>query len=93
MKRRTNRALTQRYDLNMLRAIQKLEDQFRVELSAIYDCDPDDIPVDIDTLAVFNLAADQREAFLVGLNGVISTRLLFLSSWTCLKGLRRIQKP
>jgi hypothetical protein len=64
-KRRANRALTQRYDMHALRKIQKIEDDFRSKLSLVYGCDPDDIPIELDTLSIYNAEVSQRRSLLV----------------------------
>lgn len=51
--------------MHALRKIQKLEDDFRVKLSSVYGCDADDLPVELDTLALYNEEPDSRRGILV----------------------------
>lgn len=51
--------------MHALRKIQKLEDDFRLKLATIYDCDADEIPVELDTLALYNEEPDARRGILV----------------------------
>ena len=44
-----DRALTQKYDMHSLRTLQKMEEEFLIQLAAIYGCEEDDIPVVIGT--------------------------------------------
>ena len=71
--------MTQRYDMHALRKIQKLEDDFRQKLADIYDCDADDVPVDLDTLSVYNQEPDLRKGTLVCIKIYYIFVLLFLS--------------
>ena len=57
--------MTQRYDMHALRKIQKLEDDFRLKLAVIYGCDADELPVELDTLALYNEEPDARRGILV----------------------------
>ncbi len=63
-KRRINRTLTAKYDMNALRALQKVESVFMQKLSVIYGCDEDEVPVEIDLLGVYN---DERSTRLESL--------------------------
>ena len=63
--RRATRSLTQRYDMNALRAIQKIEQEFTAGLAILYSCEEDDLPVDVDTLALFNSPPENRRDTLV----------------------------
>ena len=51
--------------MNALRKIQKLEDDFRLQLAQIYNCDADDVPIDLDTLSIYNLEPSKRKDVLV----------------------------
>ena len=63
--RRGNRALTQRYDIHALKKINAIEDEFRMELSKMYSCDPDDVPINLDILELYNQDLAQRKATIV----------------------------
>lgn len=63
--RRATRALTQRYDMNALRAIQKIEEAYQKAIAELYGCDEDDVPIEIDTLALFNAKPESRRDLLV----------------------------
>jgi hypothetical protein len=63
--RRATRALTQRYDMNALRAIQKIEETYQKSIAELYGCDEDDVPIEIDTLALFNAKPEARRELLV----------------------------
>lgn len=56
-----NRTLTQKYDMNALRALQKLETDCITKLAGIYQCDEDDVPVELDLLCVYNSPEAERE--------------------------------
>lgn len=60
-----NRTLTQKYDMGALRALQKLETDFLAELTKIYGCDEDDLPVELDLLHIYNQEESTRLAALV----------------------------
>jgi hypothetical protein len=63
--RRATRALTQRYDMNALRAIQNIEENYQKAIAELYGCDEDDVPIEIDTLALFNAKPEARRDILV----------------------------
>ncbi len=63
--RRATRSLTQRYDMNALRAIQKIEQDFTAALAELFACEEDDLPVEVDTLALFNSPPESRRDLLV----------------------------
>lgn len=63
--RRINRTLTQKYDMNALRALQKLETQLTEQLSANLGVEEDELPVEIDLLRIYNLEVGEREKELV----------------------------
>ena len=65
--KRVNRALTQKYDMHQLRALQKLEEEFMAVVCPIYNCDEDTLPVVVDLLKIFNEPADHRRQHLVEL--------------------------
>ena len=65
--KRMNRALTQKYDMHQLRALQKLEEEFMETVCPIYGCDEDTLPVVIDLLKIFNEPASHRRDHLVEL--------------------------
>lgn len=43
--------------MHALHAIQAVEERLQAALGEIYKCDPDELPVDIDTLKIFNADA------------------------------------
>lgn len=59
--RRINRTLTQKYDINALKALQKLEEVVLEQVEAIYE-----VPSEFDIIAIYNRKEDEREAKLVG---------------------------
>lgn len=63
--KRMNRALTQKYDMHQLRALQKLEQEFMDVICPIYGCDEDTLPVVVDLLKIFNEPASIRQSHLV----------------------------
>ncbi len=63
--RRATRALTQRYDMAALRAIQKIEGEFLVTLSNLYGVEEDDLPIQVDTLDLYNSDASVRRQRMV----------------------------
>jgi len=65
--KRVNRALTQKYDMHQLRALQKLEEEFMAVICPIYNCDEDTLPVVVDLLKIFNEPAAHRREHLVEL--------------------------
>jgi len=61
------RALTQKYDMHQLHALTAMEDKFLQELAKIYNSeDPDDLPVSIDLLKIFNDNPANRAGVLAG---------------------------
>ena len=59
------RALTQKYDMHQLHALTAMEDKFLQELAVLYGSDdPDDLPVSIDLLKIFNDKPGNRAAVL-----------------------------
>lgn len=65
MERRTARALTQKYDIQSLRAIQKLEGDFNTVMATKWGCSESDLPVEVDILEIFNAEPETRRATLV----------------------------
>jgi hypothetical protein len=57
-----NRTLTQRYDMNALRALQKLESQLVEKVCQQMGIEEDDLEIEVDLLRVYNMDAAQREA-------------------------------
>lgn len=57
--KRINRVMTQKYDMQSLRALQVLEAEFLKDLCSIYSCEEEDIPAEVDLMEIFNL--DQKE--------------------------------
>lgn len=64
-KKRVGRAVTQRYDMASLRVVQGLEGKFNEDVAALYGCDEDELPFDIDTLGIFQSPPGSRRAQLV----------------------------
>ncbi len=60
-----NRTLTQRYDMNALRALQKLETQVVEKVCQLMGIEEDDLEIEVDLLRVYNMDAAEREAELV----------------------------
>lgn len=58
--RRMNRTLTQKYDLYAMRALQNLESKFLESMAAIYKCEEDDIPIEVDLLKIYNDGPETR---------------------------------
>jgi hypothetical protein len=64
-KPKVKRALTQKYDMAQLHALTNMEDGFLKELAAIYSIeDPDDLPVSVDLLKIFQEKATDRASHL-----------------------------
>ena len=63
-----NRTLTQKYDMGALRALQKIETDFLIELAAVYGCEEDDVPVELDLLHIYNMDEGLRLAQLVSID-------------------------
>lgn len=57
--------MTQKYDMGALRALQKLETDFLEKLAAIYGCEEDDVPVELDLLHIYNQEESTRLGALV----------------------------
>ena len=45
--------------------MQIVEDEFRTKLAVVYDSDIDELPVEVDVLAIYNLEVGQRKETLV----------------------------
>lgn len=52
--------------MHALHAIQAVEERLQAALGEIYKCDPDELPVDIDTLKIFNADAAERRSMIEG---------------------------
>lgn len=65
--RRMNRTLTQRYDMNALRALQKLETQIVEKVCQQMGIEEDDLDIEVDLLRVYNMDAAEREGELVSI--------------------------
>lgn len=50
--------------MNALRAIQKIEEAYQKAIAELYGCDEDDVPIEIDTLALFNAKPESRRDLL-----------------------------
>ena len=59
-----NRTLTQKYDMGALRALQKLESDCMAKLADIFQCDEDDVTVELDLLCVYNAPEAERDGLL-----------------------------
>lgn len=62
-----NRTLTQRYDMNALRALQKLETQIVEKVCQQMGIEEDDLDIEVDLLRVYNMDAAEREGELVSI--------------------------
>jgi hypothetical protein len=51
--------------MGTLKKVQAIEDQFLESLAVVWSCDADDLPIEIDTLAIYNTAANLRREELV----------------------------
>ncbi len=61
-KPKMKRAITQKYDMQQLHALTAMENRFLAELATIYKIDdPDDLPVSIDVLGIFNGKPSERK--------------------------------
>ena len=72
--------------MHALKKIQKLEDDFREKLSTVYDCDPDDLPIDLDTLTLYNLEPSKRRGSLVSI-------IIIITIYSCAHMLTYICMP
>ena len=63
--RRMVRALTQKYDMNVLRAVQKFEDEFTETLAGFYECEEDDVANQLNMLDIYNADDDASRRILV----------------------------
>jgi hypothetical protein len=72
--RRTQRALTQRYDMATLRAVQKIEEEFAAKAGQVLGCDEDEVPFagDMDMLGLFNSEPATRRDTLVCLHFTVA---------------------
>mmetsp|Transcript_29997 Transcript_29997/g.41210 ORF Transcript_29997/g.41210 Transcript_29997/m.41210 type:complete len:104 (+) Transcript_29997:70-381(+) len=62
--RRVERTLTQKYNMPSLRALQHLELELTAKLATVYNCEVDDVPVEIDLLHIYHEEASTRRAIL-----------------------------
>ncbi len=62
-----NRTLTQKYDMHAVRAIQAIEEKLLTSLGAVYGCDADELPVEIDSLEIFHASEPERRGILEGI--------------------------
>ena len=64
-KKPMKRTLTQKYDIHQLHALTDLENVFLKSLAEVYSIpDPDDLPVQVDVMEIFNLKQSERRAHL-----------------------------
>jgi hypothetical protein len=56
------RAVTQKYDMKQLHALQEMEEKFIADLCLIYSCEEDDLPVVVDCVEIFNEPQARRQA-------------------------------
>ena len=61
VKRKMNRTLTQRYDMSQMRKLQALEEKYMDHIAQLYGVDKDDLNIDLDILAVFNIIKDDEK--------------------------------
>ena len=61
----TNKRLTMKYDMGALKKIGEYEDALREKLGAVFKCDPDELPIDLDLNEIFALDPADRSAALV----------------------------
>lgn len=61
VKRKMNRTLTQRYDMNQIKKLQTLEEKYMEIFAQLYGVDKDDLNIDLDILAVFNIIKDEEK--------------------------------
>ena len=62
---KVKRALTQRYNMAQLHALTSMEDMFLGELAKVFAIeDPDDLPISVDLLKIFNEKPSERSAIL-----------------------------
>lgn len=54
-----------RYDMQALKKIGEIEDSLRERLGTIYNCDPDEIPVDFDLNDIYGAPVELRVELLV----------------------------
>lgn len=54
--------------MGALRALQKLESDLLTEVAPIYGCDEDEVPVELDLLAVYNMPEEERLGQLVSVH-------------------------
>ena len=63
----TNKRLTMKYDMSALKRIGEFEDALREKLGVVFDCDPDELPVDLDLNDIIALEPNQRKGALVSI--------------------------
>jgi hypothetical protein len=51
--------------MHALKKFQQIEDEFRKKMAILCDCEADDVPVDLDTLSIYNEEPGLRRAALV----------------------------
>lgn len=61
----TNKRLTMKYDMSALKKIGELEDALREKLGVVFNCDPDELPVDLDLNEIYALNPAERKDALV----------------------------
>ena len=61
----TNKRLTMKYDMSALKKIGEFEDTLREKLGAVFNCDPDELPVDLDLNEIYALEPAERKGALV----------------------------
>lgn len=62
-----NKRLTMKYDMSALKKIGEFEDALREKLGEIFNCDPDELPIDLDLNEIHALNPSDRHAALVNL--------------------------
>jgi|LauGreSBDMM110SN_4_FD.fasta_scaffold150347_1 hypothetical protein len=61
VKRKMNRTLTQRYDMSQIKKLQSLEEKYMEHIAQLYGVDKDDLNIDLDILAIFNIINDNEK--------------------------------
>ena len=59
--RKMNRTLTQRYDMSQLKKLTALEERYMEQIAQLYGVDKDDLNIELDILAIFNIIKDDEK--------------------------------
>jgi hypothetical protein len=60
-----NKRLTMKYDMSALKKIGEFEDALREKLGAVFSCDPDELPIDLDLNDIYAMPSEERKGALV----------------------------